>query len=64
VARDEIAAATDAEIVADLLAGPIFYRHLVARGRLDTRYADRVVDAVLGSLRRGTPAGATPAVLA
>jgi AcrR family transcriptional regulator len=64
VARGEIAAATDAEIVADLLAGPIFYRHLVVRGRLDTRYADRVVDAVLGSLRSGAPAGAPPAVSA
>ncbi len=60
VARGELAADTDAEIVADLLAGPIFYRHLVMRGRLDTRYADRVVDAVLGWLSHDTPAGAAP----
>jgi AcrR family transcriptional regulator len=58
VARGELVADTDAEIVADLLAGPIFYRHLVVRGCLDNRYADRVVDAVLGWLSHDIPAGA------
>jgi AcrR family transcriptional regulator len=62
VARGELAADTDAEIVADLLTGPIFYRHLVMRGRLDTRYADRVVDAILAWLSHDTPAGAAPVV--
>lgn len=51
VARGELSDDTDAELVADLLAGPILYRHLVVRGCLDDRYADRVVDAILGSLR-------------
>jgi hypothetical protein len=46
VARGEIDADTDGELVADLLAGPIHYRHLVVRGRLDGRYAGRVADAV------------------
>ncbi len=46
VARAEVAPDTDADLVADLLAGPIFYRHLVCRGELDVDYADRVVDAV------------------
>ena len=62
VARGELPADTDAEIVADLLAGPIFYRHLVMRGRLDTRYADRVVDAVLGWLDTDARALAVPVV--
>ena len=55
VARGELPAGTDAELVADLLSGPIFYRHLVLRGRLDPGYADRVVDAVLGGLGTATP---------
>ena len=58
VARGEVPADTDTEIVADLLAGPIFYRHLVLRGRLDRGYADRVVDAVLGWLGADAPVGA------
>jgi AcrR family transcriptional regulator len=59
VARGEVPADTDTEIVADLLAGPIFYRHLVLRGRLDRGYADQVVDAVLGWLGIGAPVGAS-----
>ncbi|HSO95650.1 MAG TPA: TetR/AcrR family transcriptional regulator [Acidimicrobiia bacterium] len=51
VARGELTDDTDGHMVADLLAGPIFYRQLVVRGRLDERYADGVVDAVLGWLR-------------
>jgi AcrR family transcriptional regulator len=62
VARGDLAADTDAEIVADLLAGPIFYRHLVMRGCLDNRYADRVVEAVLGWLSHDTLAGAASVV--
>jgi AcrR family transcriptional regulator len=62
VARGELAADVDAELVADLLAGPIFYRHLVLRGRLDRGYADRVVDAVLGWLTSGAPADGLPVV--
>ena len=62
VARGEIAPDTDAGLVADLLAGPIFYRHLVVRGRLDGRYADRVADAVIGALTPGASAGVEPAL--
>lgn len=63
VARGEIAADADGELVADLLAGPIFYRHLVVRGRLDARYADRVADAVIAWLtdRASAAVPATPA---
>jgi AcrR family transcriptional regulator len=64
VARGEIHADADAELIADVLAGPIFYRHLVLRGRLDVRYADRVADAVIAGLARPVTAHAGPAVLA
>lgn len=62
VARGELAADADPELVADLVAGPIFYQHLVMRGRLDAGYADRVVDAVLGWLARDHAGDAAPAV--
>jgi AcrR family transcriptional regulator len=64
VVRGEVGAATDAELIADLLAGPIFYRHLVTRGRLDAAYADRVVDAVLAGLARPAPSRAGASVRA
>jgi AcrR family transcriptional regulator len=51
IERGELRADTDAELVADLLAGPIFYRHLVSGGRLDPAFADRLVDEVLAGLR-------------
>jgi len=60
-ARGEVPAGTDAELVADLMAGPIFYRYLVTRGSLDDDYADLVVDAVLASLVAPAP-GATVSV--
>ncbi len=50
VARGELPARTDPELVADLVAGPIFYRHLVLCGRLDRRYADALVARVLEGL--------------
>jgi len=54
--RGEVPPDTDAELVADLIAGPIFYRCLVSRGPLDDAYADAVVDAVLVSVGAATPA--------
>jgi AcrR family transcriptional regulator len=50
VARGELAQVTDAELVADLIAGPIFYRHLVLCGRLDADYADGLVEGVCQGL--------------
>ena len=47
VARGELRDDTDSELTADLIAGPVFYSYLVSGRRLDGRYADRVVDAVL-----------------
>jgi AcrR family transcriptional regulator len=45
--RGELRPDTDAELVVDLVAGPIFYRHLVSGGRIDRSYGDGLVDAVL-----------------
>jgi hypothetical protein len=57
VDRGELAADTDPELVADLIGGPIFYRHLVSGARLDTAYADELVSAVLAT--RGRQQAAT-----
>jgi Tetracyclin repressor-like, C-terminal domain len=45
-----VPAETDSQVVADLLAGPIFYRHLVSRAPLDDAYADQVVAAVVAAV--------------
>ncbi|MGH9026618.1 MAG: TetR/AcrR family transcriptional regulator [Acidimicrobiia bacterium] len=45
--RGELRPDTDADLVADLVVGPVFYRHLVSGGRIDRAYADHLVDAVL-----------------
>jgi AcrR family transcriptional regulator len=50
VARGDVPAETDPQVVADLLAGPIFYRHLVSRAPLDDAYADQVVAAVVAAV--------------
>jgi AcrR family transcriptional regulator len=57
VERGELSPDTDAEMVADLIAGPIFYRHLVLCARLDGAYAEELVEGVLSGLM---PGGATP----
>lgn len=38
---------TDLQLIADLLAGPVFYRRLISREPLGASYAERLVDAVL-----------------
>lgn len=50
VERGELSPDTDAELVADLISGPIFYRHLVLCERLDVSYADALVERVLAGL--------------
>jgi AcrR family transcriptional regulator len=47
IERGELPPDTDPELVADMIAGPIFYRRLLSGARLDATYADRVVDTVL-----------------
>lgn len=46
-AEGTVAAGTDVELVADLLAGPVFYRRLISRAPLGPAYAERLVDALL-----------------
>ena len=58
VIRGDVPADTDPEVVADLLAGPIFYRHLVSRAPLDDTYADQVVAAVLAAIAAPVPVAA------
>jgi AcrR family transcriptional regulator len=47
VARGEVATDADAELAADLVAGPVFYRHLVSGGPLDERFTTALVEAVM-----------------
>lgn len=45
--RGELRRDTDAAVVTDAIAGPLFYRQLVTGERIDRRFADRLVDEVL-----------------
>ncbi len=47
IARGELPPDIDQELAADLLAGPLFYRHMVRRLPVDDAYAEQVVDAFL-----------------
>ena len=47
IARGEIRADADVQLVVDLVAGPLFYRILVNGDELATGYVDGLVDAVL-----------------
>lgn len=49
----------DVELVADLLAGPVFYRRLISRAALGPAYAERLVDALLPMLQPARPANHT-----
>ncbi|MBU8861676.1 MULTISPECIES: TetR/AcrR family transcriptional regulator [unclassified Micromonospora] len=51
VARGELPRGTDPAEVLDLLAGPVFYRR-ATRGDVDRRFAERLVDRVLGAYTR------------
>jgi hypothetical protein len=61
--RGELPADLDVDAAAALLAGPLFYRALVAREPVTPGFVDTVVDAALPALRalpegRGRAAGA------
>jgi AcrR family transcriptional regulator len=64
VERGELPADLDVELVADLFAGPLFYRRLVARRPASDEYVRTIVDLILAGLARGpdaqAPAGAHP----
>lgn len=52
VARGELPADTDTDLVVDLLAAPFFYRRLIAHRAIPAEMAGAVVDHVLAGLRR------------
>ena len=47
IARGELRADTDLEVAADILTGPLFYRHLVSHMPIDRAYTEQVVNAFL-----------------
>ncbi len=54
VSRGELPPGTDGELVADLLAGAVYYRRLVSRVETDDAFLDAAVDAVLAACRAGS----------
>ena len=52
IARGELRADTDATVLVDMIAGPLFYRHLVTGEPTDGAYVDALVDSVLRSFSR------------
>ena len=55
IERGELPAGTDAQLVVDRIAGPIFYRFLVVQDPYSAADVERLVTEVLDSQR---PAGA------
>jgi AcrR family transcriptional regulator len=49
IARGELPADADVELILDLLGGTIMYRELIAREVVDRAYVERLVDKVLGA---------------
>ena len=49
IARGELDADTDVEVLLDLLIAPFMYRRLLSRAPLDERFVDRLVRTVLAS---------------
>jgi hypothetical protein len=47
IARGELRTDIDADIAADVLTGPVFYRHLVSHMPIDAAYVDRLIEAFL-----------------
>jgi AcrR family transcriptional regulator len=60
VARGDVGPEVDPGLVADLVAGSIFYRHLVSRAPLDEAYADGVVAMVTTATERSSTAAPEP----
>ena len=49
-ARGELAPGGDVEVAVDMLWGPLYHRLLHGHGRLDDRFAKRVVDLVVAGV--------------
>jgi AcrR family transcriptional regulator len=58
VARGELRRDVDADIAIDGLYGPLYYRLLVSRARIDTAFTDALVGQVLDGLARRPDRGA------
>lgn len=56
VERGELRDDADVELLADMLAGALFYRRLLVHAATDGAYVDGLVDAVVGSVTTGAPA--------
>jgi len=54
IARGDLRPDTDVELAHELLFGPVYYRLLLSGGALDKVLAERIVDAVLPSIRAET----------
>lgn len=50
IARGELALPADYEMVADLIAAPIYWRLIVTGGRIDRRYIETLADVLAGSI--------------
>lgn len=58
IARGELASPVDYEMVADLIAAPIYWRQIVTGGRADRRYVETlatVLFASIAAMRPGAP---------
>jgi AcrR family transcriptional regulator len=55
IERGELVADTDPELLADLVAGPVFHRTINLGGRLDDAAVARVVDCALHAFRSPAP---------
>ena len=53
IERGELPADTDPSLLIDLVAGPIFYRTLVARQPVEPEDVEQMVDAALGAVESG-----------
>ncbi len=47
IARGELAANLDADVVTDLFAGPVFYRLFISGAPIDDVYIDSIIDSVI-----------------
>ena len=52
--RGELAAGVDVEVAIDMLWGPLYHRLLHGHGRLDDRFAKRVVDLVVAGVKQAS----------
>jgi len=52
IARGELAADIDVELMVDMLISPFIYRRLTTNSRIEARYVEPLVDSILKAFRR------------